>query len=173
MRERIRRLGRSIRASLKGDRKRRVEAAGTDVEALLEGDLQNAKEAWQSMKGWYKAAVNRAPPPAQATIERIMAERVELYSHVPTPGDNTPVTVNPSDVDDSVPTEDKIEKAVKKLRRKRSGGPSGIRAEHLKGCLAAANRGNMAEEKGEEKTEAEEEGGYLWGKVVELTRTAL
>ena len=37
MRERIRRLGRAIRASLKGERKRRVEAAGTDVEALLGG----------------------------------------------------------------------------------------------------------------------------------------
>ena len=30
----------------------------------------------------------------------------------------------------------------------------------------------MAEEKGEEKTEAEEEGGELWGKVVEITQTA-
>ena len=29
----------------------------------------------------------------------------------------------------------------------------------------------MAEEKGEEKTEAEEEGGDLWGKVVEITQT--
>ena len=29
----------------------------------------------------------------------------------------------------------------------------------------------MAEEKGEEKTEAEEGGGDLWGKVVEITQT--
>ena len=64
VRDRIRRLGRAIRESLKGDRKRRVEAAGTDVEALLGGDPPNAKEAWRRMKGWYRAAVNRAPPPA-------------------------------------------------------------------------------------------------------------
>ena len=32
--------------------------------------------------------------------------------------------------------------------------------------------GELAEEKGEEKTEAEEEGGDLWGKVVEITQTA-
>ena len=44
-RERIRRLGRAIRASLKGDRKCRVEAAGTDVEALLGGDPPNTKDA--------------------------------------------------------------------------------------------------------------------------------
>ena len=52
------------------------------------------------MQGWYKAAVNRALPPARATLERITAEGVELYSHVPPPGDNVPVTVNLSDVDD-------------------------------------------------------------------------
>ena len=74
MRERIRRLGRSIRASLKGDRKLRVEAAGADVEALLGGDPPNAKEAWRRMKGWYRDAVNRAPPPDRAMLKRITAE---------------------------------------------------------------------------------------------------
>ena len=58
------RLGRAIRASLKGDSKRRLETAGTDVEALLGGDPPNAKEAWRRLKGWYKAAVKRALPPA-------------------------------------------------------------------------------------------------------------
>ena len=47
-----------------------------------------------------------------------------------------------------------------------------MRADHLKGWLAAANRGKLAEEKREEKTEAEEEGEDLWGKLVELTQTA-
>ena len=82
------------------------------------------------------------------------------------------MTVKPSEINDSVPTEDEIAEAVTKLRRKRLGGPSRIRAEHLKGWLAAAKRGGLAEEKGEEKTEAEEEGEELWGKVVEMTETA-
>ena len=47
-----------------------------------------------------------------------------------------------------------------------------MRAEHLKGWLAAANRGKLAEEKGEEKTEAEEESGDLWIKLVDLTQTS-
>ena len=47
-----------------------------------------------------------------------------------------------------------------------------MRAEHLKGWLAASNRGKMAAEKGEDKTEEEEEGGDLWGKLVELIHTA-
>ena len=55
-----------------------------------------------------------------------------------------------------VPTEDEIEDAVKKLRRNRSGGPSGMQAEHLKGWLAESYRGIQAVETGEENTE---EGG--------------
>ena len=93
------------------------------------------------MKGWYKAAANRGPPPARATLDRITAERVELYSQVPSPGENIPVTVNPSEIDESVPTEYEIAETVKKLRRNRLGGPSWIRAEHLKGWLAADKRG--------------------------------
>ena len=102
---------------------------------------------------------------------RITAEQTELYRRVPPPGENIPVNVDPANIDDSVPTEDEVEEAVKRLQRNRSGGPSRIRAEHIKGWLAAARRGEMAEEQGKTKTVTEEEGEDLWGKVVELTQT--
>ena len=76
------------------------------------------------MKGWYKAAVDHVLLPARATLKQIMAERVDLYSYMPSPGANIPVIVRPDPVDDSVSTEDKIEEAVKNLRRNRSGGAS-------------------------------------------------
>ena len=47
-----------------------------------------------------------------------------------------------------------------------------MRAKHLKGWLAASNRVKLAEEKGEEKTEGEEEGGGHWEKLVDLVQTA-
>ena len=75
----MRRLGRAIQAILKGDRRRRVEEAGTAVETLLKEDPSYAREAWRRMKGWYKAAAKRGLPPAQATLERITAEQTELY----------------------------------------------------------------------------------------------
>ena len=168
----LRKLGRAIQASMKGDRKRRVGEAGTAVESMLQEDSPNARGAWRRMKGWYRAAAKRGPPPAQAPLERITAEQTELYRRVPPPGENIPVNVDPTHIDDSVPTEDEVVEAVKKLRRNRSGGPLGIRAEHVKGWLAAARRGGMAEEQGETKTATEEEGEDLWGKVVELTQTA-
>ena len=114
---------------------------GQGVKTLLGEDPPNAKEAWIRLKGWYKAAFNRAPPPARATLERITVEQVDLYSYISSPGENIPVTVAPAEVDDSVPTEDEIDNAVKKLRMNRSRGASGMRAEHLKGWRAASNRG--------------------------------
>ena len=101
---RIHRLSQAIAARLKGDRKRRVEIAVEEVETLLGADPPNPKEAWRRLKGWYKAAVNRAPPPARSTLRKITVERVDLYSYVPSPGENISVTVKPVKVDDSVPT---------------------------------------------------------------------
>ena len=48
---RIRRLGRSIQASLQGDMKGRVETAGQDMESLLGGDPPKPKEVWSRLKG--------------------------------------------------------------------------------------------------------------------------
>ena len=93
---------------MKGDRKRRVEEAGTAVESMLQEDLPNVSGAWRRMKGWYKDAAKRGPPPARATLERITAEQTELYRRVPPPGANIPVNVDPTNIDDSVPTEDEV-----------------------------------------------------------------
>ena len=89
----IRRLGRTIAASLKGYQRRRVEEAGEEVEKLLGSDSPLHQEAWHRMKGWYRAAFDRAPPPAQATLEWIMEERVDLYCQIPPLGENIPVSV--------------------------------------------------------------------------------
>ena len=76
--------------------------------------------------------VDHAPPPDWVALERIKADRVELYSYVSPLGKNIPISVQPLLVDDSVPTEDKIKWAVTRLRNHHSGDLSGMRAEHLK-----------------------------------------
>ena len=60
-------------------------------------------------------------------------------------------------VDDSVPTEDEIKWAVKRLHNHRSRGPSGIWAEHLKRWLAEARKSAKDETTaGEEMKEGKE-----------------
>ena len=79
-------------------------------------------------------------PHAWVTLELITAERVDLYSYVIPPGANIPISMEPLLVNYSVPTEDKIKWAVKRLQNHRSGGPSGIQAEHLRVWIAAARK---------------------------------
>ena len=130
----------AIAASLKGDRRRRAEEAGKEVDMLLGSDPSLQWEAWHRLKGWYWAVFDRALSPAWVTLERIMAERVDLYSYVPPLGKNIPIYVETLPLDDSVPMEDKIEWMAKRLKNHRSGGPSGMRDEHLKGWLAAKKK---------------------------------
>ena len=101
-------MGRAIKASLQDDRRRRAEEAGAEVEELMGLDPPLHREAWHRIKEWYKATVDWAPPPAQVNLERITAERVDLYSYVPPQGTNIPISVELLLVDDLVPTEDKI-----------------------------------------------------------------
>ena len=122
-----------------------MEEAGKAVGALLGEDPPNAKEAWWRMKGWYRAAAKRGPPPARATFERITAERTALYSQVPSPGENIPVTVEPTEIDDLVPADDEIAAAVKNLRRNRSGGAV---ADPLRTPQRVARGGEEGEENG-------------------------
>ena len=141
------------------------------------------QEAWHRIQGWYKAMFDRAPSPARVTLEWITAERVALYSHVPPPGDNIPVAIKPFVVKDSVPEEGGIEWAVKRLHNNRSGGPSRILAEHIKGWIAAARRVEKEETtvaEGEKRaTETEkggpedpQEGADNWRRFVDLIQTA-
>ena len=95
----IRRWVRAIVASLKGNRQRQAEEAGSEVEVLLGLDTPLHWEAWHRIKGWYWSAVDRAPPTARVTLERITAERVELYRYIPPPGANIPISVKPFLVD--------------------------------------------------------------------------
>ena len=86
------------------NRRRWAEYTGAEVEALLGADPPLHQEAWHRIKGWYKAAANHVLPPAQVTLERITTERVELYSYVPPPGKNIPISVQPFPVYELVPT---------------------------------------------------------------------
>ena len=49
-------------------------------------------------------------------------------------------------MEDGVPTEAEIEWVVKRLRNNRAGGPSRMRAEDLKGWIAATRRGEKERE---------------------------
>ena len=57
-------------------------------------------------------------------------------------------------MEDGVPKEGEIEWAVKRLRKNRARGPTRMRAEDLKGWIAAARRGEKKGETAEKRGEA-------------------
>ena len=66
-----------------------------ELETLLGSDPPLYREACHRIKGWYKAPLESALPPPQVILKRVTAERVELYSYVPPPGMNVPISVQP------------------------------------------------------------------------------
>ena len=60
------------------------------------------------MKGWYRDVVDHGPPPTRVNLDQITAERVDLYCQVPPQGENIPVSIDPFQLEESIPMEDEI-----------------------------------------------------------------
>ena len=60
------------------------------------------------MRGWYKDAVDRPPPPSRVALTTMTAKREELYRHAPPPGDPIPVGDLPFLVDDEILEDEEI-----------------------------------------------------------------
>ena len=76
--------------------------------------------------------------PSRVSLDILMAESTELYTHVPPPGRPIPIGVAPFPMDDTIPGEEYISEAVTRLRLHRAGGPLGMKAKHLRMWLRAA-----------------------------------
>ena len=96
-------FGHTIVVILKGDRRRREEEAGAEVDTLLGLDPPLYQEAWHWLKGWYWTSVDLSPSTARVTLKWITVERVDLHRYVPHPGANIPISVETLPVEDSVP----------------------------------------------------------------------
>ena len=59
-----RRLGKEVQKSLATDRRQQADELGAELEALVKAAPPLIQEAWYRLQGCYKAAVDRAPPPA-------------------------------------------------------------------------------------------------------------
>ena len=60
-----------------------MNSIGKRIETLLNtGEIE---EAWHSLKGWYRAAEDRAPKPCYESMDKQMRERVEdVHQGTPT-----------------------------------------------------------------------------------------
>ncbi len=106
MQQAARLIGRQIAAGLKGDCAQRAAAAVEKIkEHLAAGE---PKEAWRSLKGWYKAATNRAPKASKMSLAAQTAERVALYGRVASKGDPIPIHVDKANIPDNIPSDGEL-----------------------------------------------------------------
>ena len=101
------------------------------IETLLATD-QN-QEAWKRIASWYRQESGRQDPSSRDHLDHIITEREELCRCRPPEGLQVPILVTPEEVEDRVLEEAEIVQAMRDLKRGRSGGPSSIREENLKG----------------------------------------
>ena len=103
-----RQLGREIKASLAADCRQRAANAAAEVEGHLgAGDV---KEAWRTLKGWYRSAEDRPPPACHDTLVRQMAKRVELYARAPPLGPPLPYNFPSFAIADELPSDAEVRK---------------------------------------------------------------
>ena len=81
-------LGRCIRKSLKEDRALRAANVADEVESHLEAG--DPKEAWRSIKGWYRSVEDRPPKSNHQRMKTLTQERIDLYTAEPLPGGTNP-----------------------------------------------------------------------------------
>ena len=101
------------------------------VFSLLASDPLLIREKWIRMRVLYKNAVDLPPAPGRVAISTITEEQVELYWHVPSPGQPI-IEVVQTFLAKKSTTEDKdIALAVCRLCLNCLGGPSRMQEEHL------------------------------------------
>jgi hypothetical protein len=127
-------LGRRIKAALGGDWQQCAANVVSKVEGYL--SIEQPKEAWRCLKGWYRSATNQPPKLCHLTMTHLTKERTALYARVPTPGGRFPIVVDPFFVQDKLPTDSKIRDGVQRLWNGSAAGTGGMRTEHLKEWLS-------------------------------------
>ncbi len=81
-----------------------------EVESL---ETRDPKEAWRSIKGWYRSVEDHPPKPNYQRMETPSQEQINLYTAEPPPGAPISINVNPLDVNEDIPTDGEIREAVK------------------------------------------------------------
>ncbi len=83
----------------------------------IEGHLatREPKGAWRSLKGWYKAATNRAPKASKMALATQTAGRVALYQKAASKGDPITIHVNKAAIPDDIPSDGELWAVVREL----------------------------------------------------------
>ena len=129
--EKIKQLGKELRRSLRKDRRNRVNEVSTKIEEELKRN--NVVKAYDILRSWYKKFSGRSERPSLEDLASKREFYPNLFSKEETERETLKINYEGNDVDDSIPEEKEIIKALFKLKNRRAPGLTGITVEQLKG----------------------------------------
>jgi hypothetical protein len=125
----IRDYSKEIRKSLRKDRRQRAYRVSRQIEQKITAG--NIRGAYNLLHGWYRDRRSKPPRPTRQDLNLICTQFKNLYRKEVPPGDPLPVHVTPAPILDDVPNDDDVLLAVKRMRRGKQPGPSGIRVRDI------------------------------------------
>ena len=135
--EKIKQLGKELRRSLRKDRRNRVNEVSTKIEEELKRN--NVVEAYDILQSWYKKFSGRSERPSLEDLASKREFYTNLFLKEETERETLKINYEGNDVDDSIPEEKEIIKALFKLKNWRAPGLTGITVEQLKGWYRRAH----------------------------------
>jgi hypothetical protein len=124
------------RLSLRADRKSRIDKTAVKIESLLVA--RQVKAAYGLIHGWYRDKSGHVPKLTIQDEEKTRLEYQDLYRMRESPGEQIPIHIRTRPIDDSSPTKKEVCEAIKRMKRDKSPGASGICAEHLREWMKGA-----------------------------------
>jgi hypothetical protein len=132
------RLAKTLRKGLKADRKARIEAVAVDIVTLLRDN--EVHKAYGKLRGWYREKPGHVPKPTFQEEKKTRDQCKALYKKEQSDGEPNPVDIAPFPIDNTVPEEEEVCEALKKLRLGRSVGGTGLSVEDLKKWTKGVHR---------------------------------
>mmetsp|Transcript_5724 Transcript_5724/g.8521 ORF Transcript_5724/g.8521 Transcript_5724/m.8521 type:complete len:1130 (+) Transcript_5724:164-3553(+) len=158
-----RRLKHRVRLGLRKDRKARAAAAASAAEGHLQS--HDIRRAFGAIRGWYRDV---GPPPVAPSLQDMDEARrgyIDMFQRRDSPGELFPIEMEPFPVVDTAPTVEEVQEAIGRLNNGKSAGASGVKPEHLKEWMRAANPT-------ENGVAPDPAAVVLWEKLLELIRLA-
>jgi hypothetical protein len=151
-------IGRQIFAGLKGDHAKQAVVAVEKIKGQLAAG--EPKEAWQSLKGWHKAAINHTPRLSKMSLAAQTAKCSALYGRVALKGDPIPIHVNKANIQDNILSDKELQEVMRALQNRCAAGATGLQSEHMMVWLSDTVH--------KEEEEKDIGLGYKWGIFVKM-----
>ena len=122
-------LKKEARRALRNDRKKRNDEIGARFESAYAG--RDQRQAYKEIRGWYRKREGVDVKPTEKELKQTQTIYKTLFTRQDPEGDPVPIITEPFDINDEVPSEEEIRRALKLMRRNKTPGASGIKVEHL------------------------------------------